>query len=111
MTKDQWLEDTLKTLKRGIIQFGEYNFFDKGPESVLDYKKMIKTLKGLEPEVVGGLLEALNNASPISEVISNVHCKTLAFFLMEYLEEWSDDLPEGWYESVCNAAPNLVASS
>jgi hypothetical protein len=105
MTQEDWHDLVLAKLKKTIISFGEYNFFDK-PDEIIHFEKEVKELSELSPEVAGGCLQHLYNSSPNSEVIDNAHCSFLARFMAESLE----DSEPNWFNEFCNAFPSFNQS-
>lgn len=103
MTKEEWLVHTIDSLKSAIKDFGEYNFFDKGPREVMDVRAISEYLSTLSPEDAGGYLESLYHSNPRDEIVNNGHCKTLANNLLCNL----DHMPEEWWNIMCTSSPSV----
>lgn len=103
MTKEEWLAQTIDSLKSAIKNFGEYHFFDKGAEEVMDVRSISEYLSTLSPEDAGGYLESLYHSNPRGEILNNRHCKTLANSLLCDL----DHMPEEWWNIMCTSSPSV----
>lgn len=52
-------QECRKLIKEAIKKFGEYNYFDKGPDEVMDMNSIMSRMKDMNGEQILSLLEEI----------------------------------------------------
>lgn len=93
---DEFTNRVVTATDQGIRQFGEYHFYDKGADEVVDINGFANELRTLEPRDAGSRLEALHQrgARPYGKVA-------------EAIISQLDDMAEDWWSACCEACPSV----
>lgn len=99
MTKKIWTPaEVIKEMNDGIRQFGEYNFFDKGPSEVMDIYSICDYLDGLTANEIHSFIKELRgNTEPYSK--REKVCGSILVQLQ--YSKWTDEE----FEHICDASP------
>ena len=101
VNRGECLSDIVAQTKEALRIFGSYTFWDKQPYEVMDIEMIANELKMIDPTEAGSILQALwvykdpeFKEGELREVANCIMCEL-------------DSQPKTWWDSCCEAAPDV----